>query len=116
MNDRTGQARSVLGNVQARHNEILKIEQQMIQLAELFYDLDTMVVQQEDTIVRAEQQTEQTNVHIGQGTKEIDRGIKHALNTRRNKWICFGIVVLICIIIAVGVGVGVTATRKTTAT
>lgn len=112
MSNRTGQARAVLGNVQARHNEILKIEQQMTELAQLFQDLDTMVIQQDPVIQRMEEDTEQTNVHINQGTKEIDKGIVHARRTRRNKWICLGIVVLICIIIAVGVGVGVTATKK----
>ncbi|RKU44435.1 hypothetical protein DL546_007360 [Coniochaeta pulveracea] len=112
MNDRTGQARTVLGNVQARHNEIQKIEQQMQELALLFQDLDTLVVQQHEPIAQAERQTEQTNDNITAGVKEVDRANEHARRRRRNKWICFGIVVLICIIIAVGVGVGVTATRK----
>ncbi|OIW23621.1 t-SNARE [Coniochaeta ligniaria NRRL 30616] len=107
--ERTNQARSVLGNVQARHNEIKRIEESIMELANLFQDLDTMVVQQEDTIVNAERQTEQTNENIYKGTEEVDKGIVHARRTRRNKWICLGIVILIILIaIAIGVGVGLT--------
>lgn len=103
----------MLGNVQARHNEIKKIEQSMAELAAIFQDLDTMVVQQEAVIKEAEHQTEQTNINIGKGTEEVDKGIVHARRTRRNKWICFGIVVLIVVIaVAVGAGVGVTAGKN----
>lgn len=81
----------------------------MIELANLFQDLDTMVVQQENTIAHAEQQTAQTNDNIGKGTEEVDKGIVHARRTRRNKWICFWITVLIILIaVAIGVGVGLT--------
>ncbi|KAH8911837.1 t-SNARE [Coniochaeta sp. PMI_546] len=111
--ERTNQARSVLGNVQARHNEIQRIERSMQELAELFQDLDTMVVQQEAVIVNAERQTEQTNENIGKGTEEVDKGIVHARRARRNKWICLGIVVLI-ILIAIAIGVGVGLTQKST--
>ncbi|KAJ9141614.1 t-SNARE [Coniochaeta hoffmannii] len=112
-NERTNQARSVLGNVQARHNEIKRIEETMMELANLFQDLDTMVVQQDPIIQNAEHQTEQTNENIGKGTEEVDKGIVHARRARRNKWICLGIVVLI-ILIAIAIGVGVGLTQKST--
>lgn len=108
-NERTSQARAVLGNVQARHNEIVRIEQTMMELVNLFQDLDTMVVQQDPVIQNAEHQTEQTNENINKGTEEVGKGIVHARRARRNKWICLGIVVLIIIIaIAIGVAVGLT--------
>lgn len=83
----------------------------MQELAELFQDLDTLVVQQEAVIVNAEHQTEQTNENIGKGTEEVDKGIVHARRARRNKWICLGIVVLI-ILIAIAIGVAVGLTQK----
>jgi syntaxin 1B/2/3 len=101
----------VLGNVQARHNEIKRIEETMLELANMFQDLDTMVVQQDNTIRNAEHQTEQTNENIGKGNEEVDKGIVHARRARRNKWICLGIVILI-ILIAVAIGVGVGLTQK----
>ncbi|KAB5525730.1 t-SNARE [Coniochaeta sp. 2T2.1] len=113
LNSRTNEARSVLGNVQARHNEIQRIERSMQELAELFQDLDTMVVQQEAVVANAERQTEQTTENINKGTEEVDKGIAHARRTRRNKWICFWIVVLI-ILIAIAIGVAVGLTQKNT--
>ena len=101
----------MLGNVQARHNEIKRIEETMMELANLFQDLDTMVVQQDPIIQNAEHQTEQTNENIGKGTEEVDKGIVHARRARRNKWICLGIVVVI-ILIAIAIGVGVGLTQK----
>lgn len=109
--DKANQARAVLGNVQARHNEIKRIEESIMELANLFQDLDTLVVQQESVIVNAEHQTEQTNENIGKGTEEVDKGIVHARRARRNKWICLGIVVLI-ILIAIAIGVAVGLTQK----
>ena len=102
----------MLGNVRARHNELQKIERSISELVELFQDLDTIVVQQDPVVARVEEQTEQTNVNLDKGTTEVDKGIEHARRTRRNKWICFGIVVLIIIAIALGVGLGITLTRQ----
>lgn len=79
----------------------------------LFQDLDTVVVQQEAVTQQIEERTEQTNTNMAKGTDEVDRGIKHALRTRRNKWICAGIVFLIILAIALGVGLGVYFTNRT---
>ncbi|KAL1874405.1 hypothetical protein VTK73DRAFT_331 [Phialemonium thermophilum] len=112
--NRSGQASAVLGNVRARHNELQNIEKSLVELANLFQDLDTLVVQQDTMVQRMEEQTEDTNANIAKATQEVDKGIVHARRARRNKWICLGIVVLIIIAIALGVGLGVALTRKET--
>lgn len=91
----------------------MRIEQTMMELANMFQDLDTLVIQQDAAIQSAERQTEQTNENIGKGTEEVDKGIIHARRARRNKWICLGIVILI-ILIAVAIGVGVGLTQRST--
>lgn len=98
--------------MRARHNELLKIEQSITELAGLFQDLDTLVVQQEAAVVRAEEQTEQTNVHLDRGNEQVEVGIGHARRARKLKWWCLLVVVLICIAIALGVGLGITLTRN----
>lgn len=97
----------MLGNVRARHNELLRIEQSITELAGMFQDLDTLIIQQEAVVERAEEQTEQTNQHLQEGNKQVDIGISHARRTRKLKWWCALVVFLICLAIGLGVGLGV---------
>ncbi|KAG8168892.1 hypothetical protein KVR01_001641 [Diaporthe batatas] len=110
--NRSGQASQVLGNVRARHNELLQIEQSINELATMFQDLDTIIVQQEAVVQHTEEQTEQTNQHLQEGNKQVDVGISHARRTRKLKWWCALVVLLICLAIGLGVGLGVTLTQK----
>ncbi len=116
--NRTGQASAVLGAVRARHNELLKIEQSIIELAGLFQDLDTLVVQQDAVVMRAEEQTEQTVQNLQKGNEEVVIATDHARRRRRLKWLCALVVLLIVIAIALGVGLGISLASKaaTTAT
>ena len=103
--NRSGQASAVLGNVRARHNELQKIEQSILELAGIFNDLESLVIQQGAVIQRAEEQTEQTNVNLAKGNQEVNKGIGHAQRRRRLKWWC-ALVVFIIIALAVGLGAG----------
>lgn len=105
--NRSGQASAVLGNVRARHNELVRIEQSITELAGIFQDLDTLIVQQEAVVERAEEQTEQTNQHLQEGNKQVDIGITHARRTRKLKWWCALVVFLILLAIGLGVGLGI---------
>jgi syntaxin 1B/2/3 len=50
--------------VRQRHEAIQKIEQDMIQLAQLFNDLEVQVLQQEPAVARIEEQGEQVNTEV----------------------------------------------------
>ena len=102
----------MLGNVRARHNELQKIEQSIAELVSLYQDMDTLIVQQDAVIVRAEEQTEVTNQNLDKGNQEVATGIKHALRTRRNKWWCLLIVVIILAIIGIALGVKLSSDAK----
>ncbi|KAM3553536.1 hypothetical protein MY1884_006618 [Beauveria asiatica] len=52
--DRQGRARAALSAVQDRHNALVKIKQQIVELSQLFQDMDTLVVQQEDPVTQIE--------------------------------------------------------------
>ncbi|KAG0645661.1 sso2 [Hyphodiscus hymeniophilus] len=99
--DRRGQSRSALSAVQNRHEAIQKIEQQMIELSELFADMDRLVVQQEAAVVNIEMKGEEVVENMDKGTQEIGVAIKSARNARKWKWWCLGICVLIVIIIVI---------------
>lgn len=89
--NRQGQARAVLNEVQNRHRELLKIEQQMTELAQLMQDLDTIIIQQEEPLMKIEQQAEDTVQQLEEANVHLDKANESARATRRKKWICLGI-------------------------
>lgn len=104
----------MLGSVRARHNELLNIERSITELAELMQDLDTMIIQQEPLIERAQEQTDNAVQHLEDGNKEIDKAQESARRRRKLKWICLGLTILIILGIALGVGLGVGLGQKAT--
>ncbi|KAK2767710.1 Plasma membrane t-SNARE, secretory vesicle fusion [Arachnomyces sp. PD_36] len=105
--DRRGDAQKVSQMVKARHDEIQKIERDFVELAQLFQDLDTLVVQQEDAVQEIERKGEEVTENVGHANTQIDTAIKSARSRRRKKWWCLLIVVIILIIIAVVVALAV---------
>ncbi|KAJ4406934.1 hypothetical protein N0V82_010035 [Gnomoniopsis sp. IMI 355080] len=105
--NRTGQANAVLGNVRARHNELLEIERSINELVLLIQDLDTMIIQQAPAVQEAEEHVNNVVNDLEGANKEVDKATKIVLNTRKKKWICTFIVILIILAIALGVGLGV---------
>lgn len=110
--NRQGQARAVLNAVQDRHKALQKIEQQMIELAQLFQDMDTLIVQQEAAVVQIEQKGEEVVENLDKGNQEIEVAVDTARKTRRKKWYCVGISVLIVVVIVIIVVVYMAVTGK----
>jgi syntaxin 1B/2/3 len=128
--DRRGQAQSSLRNVKERHEAIQKIERQMVELAQLFQDLDQIVMQQEPLVENIEQKGEEIHDNVVQANTEIGGAIEKARARNRKKWWCLLIVstyfclanpqpslayshtVLILIVIAVVVAVVVVVTNN----
>ncbi|KAH6672475.1 SNARE domain-containing protein [Halenospora varia] len=99
--DRRGQSQSALRAVQSRHDEIQKIERQMIELAELFQDMENLVVQQEVAVTNIEMKGEEVVENMDKGNEQIGVAIKSAKNARKWKWWCLGITLLIIAIIVI---------------
>jgi len=97
----------VLGAVRARHNELQRIEQSIVELAGLFNDLDTVVVMQEATVTRVEEQTESANQNLQKSNVHMDGAIQSAKNRRKYFWWCMLVLLLIVIAIGLGVGLGI---------
>lgn len=99
--NRSGQAQSTLRNVQQRHDAIQQIERTMIELAQLFQDLDAIVVQQEPLIARIEEKAEETNTHMVSANEHLGVATEKARSARRKKWWCLLIVLAILAVIAI---------------
>jgi syntaxin 1B/2/3 len=77
----------------------------MVELAQLFQDLDQIVMQQEPLVENIEQKGEEIHQNVVQGNVELTGGVEKARAARRKKWWCLLIVVIILIIIAIALGV-----------
>ena len=64
----------------------------MMELAELFQDMDNLVVQQEAAVVNIEMKGEEVVENMDKGTEQIGVAIQSARNARKWKWWCLGIV------------------------
>lgn len=88
---RQGRARAALTAVQDRHAEIQRIEQQMVELAQMFQDMDTLVVQQQAAVAQIEAKGEEVAENLDKGNQEINTAVQTARATRKKKWWCLGI-------------------------
>lgn len=90
--NRRGQAQAVLNAVQDRHAQLQKIEQQIMELAQLFQDMDTLVMQQDASVTNIEETAETVVTDLDRGNAQLGTAVNTARKTRKKKWICFGIV------------------------
>lgn len=89
--NRRGQAQAALSAVQDRQRALQRIEQQMVELAQLFQDMDTLIVQQDVAVTQIEQKGEEVVENLDKGNEEIAVAVETAKKTRKKKWICLGI-------------------------
>lgn len=83
----------------------------MVELAQLFQDLDQIVQQQEPLVANIETKGEEIHENVVQANTEIAGAITKARSRNRKKWWCLLVVLLIIIVIVV-VAVVVTQVNK----
>jgi syntaxin 1B/2/3 len=98
---RQGQSKAVLSEVQTRHDDIKHIEKTVVELHQLFMDMQMMVEQQGETLNTIENNADNTAIDLKQGNSYLTRAITLAKATRAKKWCCFFICIGICVMIAI---------------
>ncbi|KAI7820444.1 syntaxin-like protein [Gamsiella multidivaricata] len=98
---RYGDANRALREVQSRHDDIKKIEKTILELHQLFIDMETLVTEQAEVLNTIEEHTQQTDQHLEVGNKEVDVAIVNARGARKKKWICLCISIVLLIIIVI---------------
>ncbi|KAI8913404.1 t-SNARE [Gorgonomyces haynaldii] len=101
LSSRIGEQRRVLQEVQGRHDEILKIEQSVEQLATLFQDMQVLLEQQQEQINIVETHVEESTRYMEEGGKEISTAIQIRQSSRKKLWWILAIV----LVILVGIGI-----------
>ncbi|CAO3672300.1 unnamed protein product [Rhizopus stolonifer] len=100
-NSRSGQAKAVLSEVQTRHDDIKRIQKTIMELAQLFEDMQMMVEDQGKTLDQVEEHAINTSGDIEQGVNHISKAIVLARSTRAKKWCCFFITIILAVVIAI---------------
>lgn len=99
--NRTGAARSALAEVRSRHNDIQKIEKTMVELAQLFEDMNKLVEEQDQVVDQIGEYSHKAEQDTGAAVVQLDTAIKSAEGARRKKWWCLLLVFIIIIIIVI---------------
>jgi syntaxin 1B/2/3 len=110
--DRRGQSQSALSAVRQRHVAIQNIEHTMIELAELFQDLDTLVMEQDVKIQEIETKAEAVQEDVEQANVQLDKGIDSARAARRKKWCLFWFLVIVIIVVVAAVIIYIEVNKK----
>ncbi|ORZ19178.1 t-SNARE [Lobosporangium transversale] len=98
---RYGDANRALREVQSRHDDIKKIEKTILELQQLFIDMETLVTDQGVVMETIEQNTQQANTSLQSGNQQVDNAISSARSARKKKWICLIISIVLLIIIVI---------------
>ncbi|KAF9207181.1 Plasma membrane t-SNARE, secretory vesicle fusion [Haplosporangium sp. Z 27] len=96
---RYGDANRALSEVQSRHDDIKKIERTIIELQQLFNDMEMLVTEQGVVLETVEGNVQQTDNHLEEGNVQVDTAIASARSARKKKWICLGVSLIVVVAI-----------------
>lgn len=111
--NRRGEAKTVLAEVQQRHQELLKLEKTMAELTQLFNDMEQLVIEQQENIEVIDQNVDVAQKDVEQGIGHTEKAVVSAKRARRNKQICYIILfVAFAVVVVVVVVPSVVVTRR----
>ncbi|KAF3915545.1 Syntaxin-1B [Orbilia brochopaga] len=94
-------AKAAINEVRTRYNEIQKIEQTMVELSELFEQLNQLVWQQETEVEQIKKDGEDAEANLGEAVQHLDAAIVSSQSARKKKWWLFLIFIIIVIIVII---------------
>ncbi|XP_013783804.1 syntaxin-like isoform X2 [Limulus polyphemus] len=92
----TQQAKQTLADIEARHNDIIKLENSIRELHDMFMDMAMLVESQGEMIDRIEYQVEHAKDYIEAAKQDTKKALVYQSKARRKK-----IMIMICVIILV---------------
>jgi len=105
----TQQARQTLADIEARHSDIMKLENSIRELHDMFMDMAMLVENQGEMIDRIEYNVEHAVDYVQTATQDTKKALKYQSKARRKKIliiICLSVSLIIIIGIILGTVVG----------
>lgn len=94
----TQQAKQTLADIEARHADIIKLENSIRELHDMFMDMAMLVENQGEMIDRIEYHVEHAVDYVQTATQDTKKALKYQSKARRKK-----ILIIICVLIAIAV-------------
>ncbi|XP_044734576.1 syntaxin-1A isoform X4 [Chrysoperla carnea] len=94
----TQQAKQTLADIEARHADIIKLENSIRELHDMFMDMAMLVENQGEMIDRIEYHVSQTTNYVEEGRTQLTKAEGYQTKARKKK-----ILIIICIIIAIAI-------------
>jgi len=94
----TQQAKQTLADIEARHADIIKLENSIRELHDMFMDMAMLVENQGEMIDRIEYHVEHAVDYVQTATQDTKKALKYQSKARRKK-----ILIIICVFIAIAV-------------
>ncbi|CAJ0941686.1 unnamed protein product, partial [Mesorhabditis belari] len=92
----TQQARQTLADIEARHNDIMKLESSIRELHDMFMDMAMLVESQGEMVDRIEYNVEHAKEFVDRAVADTKKAVQYQSKARRKK-----IMILICLTILV---------------
>ncbi|XP_053675065.1 syntaxin-1A isoform X3 [Anopheles nili] len=100
----TQQAKQTLADIEARHADIIKLENSIRELHDMFMDMAMLVESQGELVDRIEYQVENSRDYVTSGQQDLVQAVKYMAKARKKKImiaVCLSITVIILILIFV---------------
>lgn len=93
------EAQSVLDQVKEREKEIRSLEKSIVEVHELFTDMQILVEEQGEVINRVETNVENTRENVAAGVVKLKQAKAYRKKSRRKKLIIAGIVIVVVLVV-----------------
>ncbi|XP_058837979.1 syntaxin-1A isoform X5 [Topomyia yanbarensis] len=98
----TQQAKQTLADIEARHADIIKLENSIRELHDMFMDMAMLVESQGDLVDRIEYHVEQSGNYVAQGHQDLVQASKYMSKARKKKIliaVCVAITLVVLIVL-----------------
>ncbi|XP_019756584.1 syntaxin isoform X3 [Dendroctonus ponderosae] len=98
----TQQAKQTLADIEARHADIIKLENSIRELHDMFMDMAMLVENQGELVDRIEYQVETTQNHVAEGHQQLKTAQEYQSKARKKKiFIIICLIILLIVLIAI---------------
>ncbi|KAK4703293.1 hypothetical protein P7C70_g2932, partial [Phenoliferia sp. Uapishka_3] len=94
-------ARGALREAESRAAELSRIEQTLIELAQIFNDMANLVEAQDVQIIAIEQTAATVQKDVEKGLVDTKKAVVSARSARKMRWWCFGVFMVILVVVAI---------------
>ncbi|KAJ7190354.1 hypothetical protein O6H91_Y527700 [Diphasiastrum complanatum] len=94
-----GQIIDTIKEIQERHDAVMEIEKNLLELHQIFLDMAVLVEGQGEHLDDIEQQVYRASAYVGMGATHLHYAKKNQRSSR--KWLCIGIILLLILMILI---------------